>query len=553
MRFRYSLFMLLGLVLVLSPVVRALQDATCPDIVNRALSELGQNCDALDRNSACYGYNRVNTTFLEQQPDDFFSKASDRSELLLIDDIATAPLDEVNDTWGMAVMKVQANVPNSLPGQAVTFVLMGDTQVRNDVAPSEAFIPSDPVAVKTIGNANIRSGASTNANVIGSVPSGTDMEADGRSTDSKWVRILYKESPGWISTQLLNASVDVAALPVITQESRTPMQAFHVTTGVRGASCDQAPDVLLVQGPENIKVNLTLNGADIRIGSTIVIQSVKKTFKELLEDERLLKEFGGSLTDKNADGDLVCNVIQLMVVDGGASLNDGVVNLPTGFTADTINCGGADRTSVFTIPWAGSRPLTPEELAYLKPLEGLPPNILNYPIRIPTLADIQRILAALGGGIGGQATRGPAADKVNCAPFKPTSPLGQMPANGVQFYWDAAPGATSYTVRVYDSGGATVGEFSTNAPQTTVGGTPSGTGSLSWDVSAYYNGVLACTTGRAGVLRDATYGVPVGQPAGPGYVTSCLNILYDPPCNSPCTSGAVCDMYGKAYYCTCPA
>lgn len=553
MRSRYSLFMLLGLLLALSPVVSALQDATCPDIVNRALNELGQNCDSLDRNNACYGYNRVNTTFTEPQADDFFSKTSDRSTLLLIDDIATAPLDETNDTWGMAVMKVQANVPNSLPGQAVTFVLMGDTQVRNDVAPADAFIPVDPVAVTTIGNANIRSGASTNANVIGSVPDGTDLQADGRSADSSWLRVLFKESPGWISTQLLDAAVDVAALPVITSETRTPMQAFQVTTGLNGANCNEAPDVLLIQGPENIKVDLSINGADIRIGSTIVIQSVQKTFKELLQDPALVKQFGSSLTDKDVSDDLMCNVIQLMVVDGGAELNDGVVKLPTGFTADSINCGGADRTTVFTIPWAGTRLLTPEELAYLKPLEGLPPNILNYPIRIPSLADIQAILEALGGGLVGGASSGPAAQQVDCSNFKPTSPLGQMPAGGVTYFWDAAPGATSYTVRVYDSGGSTVGEFSANAPQTSVSGTPSGTGSMSWNVTAYVNGVVACTSGQAVVLRDATFGVPIAGPTGPQYVTTCRHVLFDPPCNSPCTSGAICDMLGKSNWCTCPA
>ncbi|MEZ4671252.1 MAG: SH3 domain-containing protein [Anaerolineae bacterium] len=549
MHLRFGL-LLLGVMLVLSPVVRALQDATCPDIVNRAMRELGQNCDALDRNSACYGYNRVNTTFLEAQPDNFFSQVSDRSTLLLIDEITTAPLDVVNDTWGMAVMKVQANVPSSLPGQAVTFVLMGDTQVRNDVAPEVAFIPGDPVDVTTISNANIRSNPSQTANVIGSVPNGSKLKADGRSSDSQWLRVLYQGSPGWISVLLLDSAVDVAALPVITAGARTSMQAFHVTTGVRGVNCEEAPDVLLVQGPEKIKVELTLNGADIKIGSTIVIQSVRKTFGELMRDPGLVKEFGGSLTGKNASTGLVCNVIQLMVVDGGADLNKGVIHLPTGFTANSINCGGADRATVFNIPWGGSRPMTPDELEFLKPLEKLPPKVLNYPVRIPTLSDIQAILKALGGVLtGGSVTNGPAASRVDCSNFKPTSPLGQMPAGNVDFYWDAVPGATSYTVHVYDGGGATVAEYSVDAPQTSVSGTPDGKDNMSWDVSAYLDGILACTTGKANVLRDTIYGIPVVGSGGSGFVTVCQPRTS--PCNSPCVTGGLCGR--TSVYCTCPA
>ncbi|MBZ0288133.1 MAG: SH3 domain-containing protein, partial [Anaerolineae bacterium] len=201
------------------------QQDECPALVEQALTNLGQNCDALDRNSACYGYNKLSATFNEEQPDDYFSKVSDRTSLNVLDTLSTTPLDAAAGTWGVAVMKVQANVPNSLPGQAVTFVLLGDTQIRNDVSPADAFTPAEPVDVTAVGNVNIRSSASTRANVIGSVTAETVLPADGISENGNWYRVLYNDSPAWINADFVTAPDAANALPVITQDLRTPMQA----------------------------------------------------------------------------------------------------------------------------------------------------------------------------------------------------------------------------------------------------------------------------------------------------------------------------------------
>lgn len=547
MRIHDWIIVALAAVLILAPLAQAAQEAgICPEIVQQALSDLGQNCDALDRNSACYGYNRVGATFTEPQSDDFFSEVSDRSLLKVMDTITTSPLDEAEGIWGVAVMKVQANVPNSLPGQAVSFVLLGDAEVRNEVPPGEAFTPIDPIEITAVGNVNVRSGPGRTANVLTSVTNGTTLLADARTPDSSWVRIVVDNTPGWVSAELVKAPDGIGGLPAITDQTRTPMQAFYLTTGPGDLSCTEAPDVLLVQGPENFKVDLTVNGADIQIGSTIALRSILISYGDLLKNDKLVKEFGGSITDQNANDDDQCSITQIFVIDGKADLNDGIVTLPTGFTADSVNCGGPDLTSGFITPWAGSRPLSPEDLEFLQSLGNLPPNILNYPVRIPTLADIREILAQFGGGTTGNVVLGPAAGQADCTDFKPTSPLGSMQAGNVTFYWDPAPGATSYVVRVYDSNGTQVAEYPVNAPQTSVSGTPSGQGSMSWDVTAYVNGEIACSTGRANVLRDQTFGIP-GGPAGPSYTVTCVPFG---TCYSPCTVTGTCGF--KIDECTCP-
>jgi len=536
-----SLF-ILPLLFILGSVV-AQQDA-CPPLVEQALKDLGQNCDALDRNSACYGYNKLSATFTEQQPDNYFSKVSDRTALNVLDTLTTTPLNTTDGTWGVAVMRVQANVPNSLPGQAVVFVLLGDTQIRNEVSPTDAFAPADPINVTAIGDVNIRSQATTKANVAGSVTDGTVLPADGRSADGKWYRVLFNDAPAWVSTELVNAPETAQSLPMITQDLRTPMQSFYLTTGTSNTSCNQAPDALLVQGPNTMKVNLTVNGADITIGSTVVFRSLPSTFGDLLNNPLLVEEFGDQLTGHDLAGNLKCNIVQMMVIDGGVAINDGGLHLPTGFTAHSINCGGADRSTGFMTHWGGSRALTQQDLDDLQTFSLLPPNLLNYPIHIPTLLDIQNIIQTLGGGTGG-AIPGPAAKLADCSKFKPTSPLGTMPGRDVTFYWDPAPGATRYVVHVYDSSGGQTGEFSVDAPLTYVTGIPGGTGNLSWHVTAYVNGQVACTTARANVIRDTVYQASPKQ----HFYNVCV---VGSVCPAGCTAVGTCGFTFAGTICKCP-
>jgi hypothetical protein len=475
MRFKYIIFLAFPLLLLVGSVTLLAQtDAgVCPALVEQALGDLGTNCDALDRNSACYGFNRVNATFVEAQAEDFFSNPADRTELVALDTIETAPLDTEAERWGIAVLNVQANVPNTLPGQAVIFLLMGEAQVENAVAPEDALELGTPIDVTTLVAANVRSFPSTNANVVGSVPEGTTLPADGVSGDEQWLRVLFENGGAWINRQVVDEVGDAATLPVITRESRTPMQAFNFRTGVGEPACvESPPSLLMIQGPDNVRVDITANGADIQIASTIVLWLLPN------------------------------NTMQLVVINGAAEV--GGVTVPEGFTLFTpLNEEGL----VEGDGWTGFRALTPDELALLLPLQFIPENLLHYPIIIPTQTDIQQFLANLNASNtgGGAALSGPAAGQVDCGSLVPTSPLGGMAFGNNTFFWDGADGATGYQVNVYDENGALVSSGQVNAPTTSLSlNVTGGSGfSYSWEVSALVNGQLACTTIPVTMQRSA--------------------------------------------------
>jgi LysM domain len=135
-----KMFVIVILLLCSVAIVQAQAD-DCPNIVEQALKPVGEVCDPLDRNAACYGSNSVKTVTVESRPEDFFTAPGDKSELVAFREIQPQPLDAVAKTFGVAVLNIQANVPNTLPGQAVLFMLIGDARLTNEVKDSADGTP----------------------------------------------------------------------------------------------------------------------------------------------------------------------------------------------------------------------------------------------------------------------------------------------------------------------------------------------------------------------------------------------------------------------------
>ena len=485
--YRLFCFLITTSVLLLLPI-RALMQDMCPPLVKQALTEVGDNCSDLSKNSACYGFNRVEATFSQSVADDFFSKPADVADIVSLDSINTVPLDPDTNLWGVAVMSIQANIPNSLPGQSIRFIMLGDVSVDNAVPADQALQAAEPVKVVTLVNANVRTRASKNANVITSVPAGTELSADGVSQDGAWLRVVVNDtSLGWLSRDLIDPSAELDSLPTINADSQSPMQAFYFRTGIGQPSCTEAPSALVVQGPENIKVNITANGVGIEIGSTIALRTL---------DE---------------------NTIQLITIHG--HVKTGNLTIPEGFTA-TAKLDSDGNAG----PFGGLRPLTQDELDELKWLEAIPADVLNYPIELPERPRPLPTANPSNSSTSGNQQTAPSG-ALDCSTFRATSPLDGLKFGVNTFYWDPAPGATSYRLNV-----PAVGSIEVPASTTSATFDLSSAGEnyqLSWSVDALLNGAVACSTALVTVPREAAPNMTASWACGPstGQVTINFNNL----------------------------
>lgn len=136
-------FPILILFVLLTFVVgQVLAQGSCPELVQAALAATDEFCLDTGVNEACYGNVQIDA---ELNGDFTFASTGDKVPLDAVQSLTMAGLDEAAGTWGVALMKLRADIPDSLPGQAVTFLLFGDVQIENaadagtGLTPMQAF------------------------------------------------------------------------------------------------------------------------------------------------------------------------------------------------------------------------------------------------------------------------------------------------------------------------------------------------------------------------------------------------------------------------------
>jgi hypothetical protein len=110
----------------------------CTVLIQKAIEASGKACDATKPNTACYG-NR--TIFAELAPSftGTFDKLGDMVDITQLLRLSAAPMNIEKQDWGIVIMKVLANLPNSLPGQTITMVVFGNTNFNKDAGDLHAF------------------------------------------------------------------------------------------------------------------------------------------------------------------------------------------------------------------------------------------------------------------------------------------------------------------------------------------------------------------------------------------------------------------------------
>ncbi len=208
------------------------EETTCPELVQKALSVVGNSCVGLGRNQVCYGNAVVKATSSTQTALTGFEAPGDMARIGDIIDLATEPLDPKDNVWGVAMLALQANLPDTVPGQNVLFVVFGDTELRSDTAET-----ANPVKLNATakGNANIRTGPDKNYAVAGNLTAGQSISLIGRNAAGDWLRLDYGDVEGWVFSSLVTVEGDIQTLAVMGQGQAAggytaPMQAFRLKT-----------------------------------------------------------------------------------------------------------------------------------------------------------------------------------------------------------------------------------------------------------------------------------------------------------------------------------
>ncbi len=284
--------------------IGAAQPVDCAGLVEEALAQVSDLCAGTGRNEACYGYTRIDAQFVPGSSVEFDTPA-DRVPLGEVAALQTYPLDTAAGVWGVALLNVQANLPDTLPGQGVTFLLMGDATLTDAAQAQQAQAVTCPAVVSATNAINVRSGPGTDFNAVFTLQAGAAVTVTGRSADGGWLAVDALGQPGWVRADLLQTECDPAALPVTEGNAVVrPMQAFYFVAGIGQPECREVPpSSLLIESPEGYVITLTINGVEVRVASTVTLSA--------------------------GDGGL-----RLTTLDGNAVVSGGSLSrrVPTGFT-----------------------------------------------------------------------------------------------------------------------------------------------------------------------------------------------------------------------------
>ena len=103
---------------------------SCEELLSKAMEATYQGCQSIGSNQVCYG----NFNISAQLTDEAMAQFASLGDTIAVNQLVTlntSPMEPEDNIWGIAVFKLQANLPGTIPGQNVTFLVFGDTGLYN--------------------------------------------------------------------------------------------------------------------------------------------------------------------------------------------------------------------------------------------------------------------------------------------------------------------------------------------------------------------------------------------------------------------------------------
>jgi hypothetical protein len=299
--------------------------SNCPIIVQQAIAAVSADCAKTGRNKLCYGNNSIRAEFQPGAGPITFQAPGDLVGVPLVRQFTLGGMDTAANTWGMAEMKIQANLPDTDPTQNVTLILFGDVQVTDAALDANATA----IALTPTASRDLQTQVGTPAIISTSAPN-------------------------------VNGPPPYGAL-----------QAFYFKSG-DSAPCDQAPhDGILIQSPQGTqRVTLSIDGAIVSLGSTVFVRAQPSNFLTINTLEGSAQITANNMTQVIPAGSAVQVPIDANLRASGAP------NPPQFYNADTVRALPLQLLPTLIIPVPG---LPPNPTANQATATPIPPPSTRLP------------------------------------------------------------------------------------------------------------------------------------------------------------------------------
>lgn len=307
--------------------------AACDAVMTQALELVAETCIGVGRNEICYGNDFISATLTDDSY--FFDRPGDIVPVTAIGDLNTSSADPDSATWGVALMDVQADLPDSNEG--VRILLFGGARLGPD-ASTAADLPTCTFTNQLPSNVNLRSGPGEDYRVFDVLGFSEALPVYGQTSDGAWLR----SARGWIAAEagdLSCSGVTLATMDTPDEAYIAPMQSFSLRVD-EDARCEAVPTGMLIQTPTGRTANLMINNVELRIGSTALVTLNPEN------ECQYHSNYDGNVIIGNSDGDT-----GEIIVPNGSQYVEGLTQ--------NAACG----------PEAGEiQPLTDDEIGFINAL-----------------------------------------------------------------------------------------------------------------------------------------------------------------------------------------
>ena len=252
------------------------QDLSCSATVEKAFAALGENCADLQRNSLCYGNPQVHATFAAEDYAADFATPAARASIVGLSSLTTGALDTEQSHWGVSVMNLGANLPQTYDGPGIIVMLAGAAEAVNEVEPARVMEIQTPLSTAALEETTRFKNPGVIPAALGSVAEDEVLLVDAYDKTGQWLRVVTDGTISWIESDKVARLQTMDSLPRLALGETFAMRAFSLTTGTDYPDCDKAEPMVAIQTPEDLEFSLTVNGVDIHIGSMVTFQQVHR-------------------------------------------------------------------------------------------------------------------------------------------------------------------------------------------------------------------------------------------------------------------------------------
>lgn len=170
--------------------------------------------------------------------------------------LALAGIDSLQSSaGGLAFLTMQADLPDG--SQPIELTLYGDASITSAVSALAEPYPTAQVKNGPANILNLRAAPNESADVVTTMKWSEELTADGRSSDSQWLRVQTSKGPAWVFASLVTVKEgDVTTLYVLDSPITHHLQGFTLSTG--DGACASG---LLIQSANRETAHLQINGA----------------------------------------------------------------------------------------------------------------------------------------------------------------------------------------------------------------------------------------------------------------------------------------------------